>query len=155
MVLDRIRALLESCSTESPHFPPTLLYNEGWLLRLILDWFSSHSIPSHSLNFQENASWFSEALLPSTFLVRYRGDPLAENWTHADGVVGHFSVGTHGKTDLSLLKDATQFIVLETKMLSGFGGTPRSQDICKFNQNSGRSLQSSTSAQPISITITP
>jgi hypothetical protein len=119
MVFDRIRVLLESCSSEAPLFPPTLLYNEGWLLRLVLDWFSRQNIPDHPLNFQKNARWFSETLLPSAFLARHRGDPLAENWTHADGVVGHFTIGKQGKADLSLQSDATQFLVLEAKMFSG------------------------------------
>ena len=118
MVFDRIRVLLESCSDEIPLFPPTLIYNEGWLLRLVLDWFSRNKIPNHPLNFQEDARWFSEALLPSAFLSRFRGDPLAENWTHADGVVGHFSIGDQGKADLSLRHDATQLLVLEAKMFS-------------------------------------
>jgi len=33
MVFDKIRVLMESCSTETPHFLPTLLYNEGKQLR--------------------------------------------------------------------------------------------------------------------------
>ena len=118
MLFDRISILLESCSTENPCFPPTTLYNEGWLLRLVLDWFSTHDIGNHPLNFEKKARWFSEALLPSAFLARRRGDPLAESWTHADGVVGHFVIGAQGKTDLSLLPRATQLLVVEAKMFS-------------------------------------
>lgn len=111
--------MLESCVTESPLFPPTLLYNEGWLLRLVLDWFSTHRDVSHPLAFSENAQWFSEALLPSAFLARHRGDSLAESWTHADGVIGHFLIGDKNKAGLSLLPQATHFVVLEAKMFSG------------------------------------
>ncbi|HEY9707784.1 MAG TPA: hypothetical protein V6D48_06225 [Oculatellaceae cyanobacterium] len=119
MVREKITALLESCAGKSAKFPPTLLYNEGWLLRLVLDWFSSHSVPNHVLAFSENAGWFSEALLPSPFLPRHKGDPLAETWTHADGVIGHFRIGDKRKADISLLPDATQFVVLEAKLMSG------------------------------------
>jgi len=119
MEFERIRAMLESCATESPLFPPTLLYNEGWMLRLVLDWFSTHNVPDHPLNFSENAQWFSEALLPSAFLAGHERDRLAESWTHADGVVGHFSVGNGSKAGLSLRPQATQFVVLEAKMFSG------------------------------------
>ena len=119
MVMEKITALLESCIRDSPKFPPTLLYNEGWLLRLILDWFSSHPVTDHVLAFSENASWFSEALLPSPFLPRYKGDRLAETWTHADGVIGHFRIGDKRKADISLLPDATQLVVLEAKLMSG------------------------------------
>ena len=111
--------MLESCATESPLFPPTLLFNEGWLLRLVLDWFSTHRDVNHPLAFSEHAQWFSEALLPSAFLARHRGDNLAENWTHADGVVGHFSIGDKSKAGLSLLPRTTHFVVLEAKMSSG------------------------------------
>jgi len=119
MIYERIQKLLESCTTETPSFPPTLIYNEGWLLRLVLDWFFTHSVLNHPLEFHANAKWFSEALLPSAFLARFRGDPLAESWTHADGVIGHFSIGRDGKTDLSLLEDANQLVILEAKMFSG------------------------------------
>lgn len=47
VVLERIQAMLISCTTESPLFPPTDLYNETWLLRLVLDWFSRHEVPNH------------------------------------------------------------------------------------------------------------
>lgn len=118
MALERIHALLEACTTDRPLFPPTELYNEGWLLRLVLDWFSTHGVAEHPLAFDEGAGWFSEALLPSALLRRHKGDPLAEDWTHADGVVGHFQIGARGKADLSLRPDATQLVVLEAKMFS-------------------------------------
>lgn len=117
-MLQRICALLETCTSQSPLFPPTLLYNEGWLLRLVLDWFSTHQVSGHSLAFADKARWFSEALLPSAFLACHRGDRLAESRTHADGVIGHFDIGHVGKADLSLLPDATQLVILEAKMSS-------------------------------------
>lgn len=119
MIYERIQKLLESCTTETPSFPPTIIYNEGWLLRLVLDWFFTHNVPNHPLEFHANAKWFSEALLPSPFLARFRGDPLAESWTHADGVIGRFTIGKDRKTDLSLLEDANQLVILEAKMFSG------------------------------------
>jgi hypothetical protein len=123
---ERIQAMLESCASESPLFPPTLVYNEGWLLRLILDWFSTHKNINHPLAFSENTRWFSEALLPSAFLARHRGDNLAENWTHADGVVGHFLIGDKSKAGLSLLPGATHFVVLEAKISSSLSSNVKS-----------------------------
>src|SRR4051794_27670096 len=64
------------------------------------------------------ARWFSEAWLPSAFLARYRGDRLAESRTHADGVVGHFSIGDPGTAGLGLLPDARQLVVLEAKLFN-------------------------------------
>jgi hypothetical protein len=114
-----IHHLLETCAAEPSHFPPTMLYNEGWLLRLVLDWLAEHEVQGHPLRFAPGASWYSEALLPSAFIARHQGDRLAEAWTHADGVVGHFEIGSKAKSDLSIRPDATQFLVLEAKMFSG------------------------------------
>lgn len=118
MITDRIKTMLEACHGTNPLFPPTDLYNEGWLLRLLLDWFSGQDISEYPLSFPGNGKWFSEALLPTAFLPRFRKDPLGESWTHADGVIGHFNIGNTGKGDLSLSKDATHFVVLEAKMFS-------------------------------------
>lgn len=77
--LRAIQEMLDAAASEWPLFPPTLLYNEGWLLRLTLAWFAAHPGQAHPLSFSTAARWFSEALLPSAFLPRYRADKLAEN----------------------------------------------------------------------------
>jgi len=118
MIIERVAQLLEKCDTEDKHFPPTDLYNEGWMLRLVLDWFSSTRDLEHDLNCPEDGGWYSEALLPSVFLARYRGDNLAESWTHADGVIGQFLIGEKGEGDLSLPSGALHFVVIEAKMFS-------------------------------------
>ena len=99
MIIEKITSILESCTEELPKVRPTILYNEGWLLRLVLDWFSTHSAPNHPLSLSENARWFSEALLPSPFRPEHRGDSLGEAWTHADAVIGQFKIGDKGKND--------------------------------------------------------
>lgn len=115
---ERIQRMLERCSTRGTTFPPTIIYNEGWMLRIVLDWFQQNSSSNHELDVPGNGRWYSEALLPSTFLPRYRGDKFAESWTHADGVIGHFTIGDSGKGDLSLNTDAKHFVVIEAKMFS-------------------------------------
>jgi hypothetical protein len=119
MSLERIVRILESCSSEEPKLPPTILYEEGWLLRLVLDWFSTHAVVDHPLGFDEGARWRSEALLPSAFLATVKSDPLAEGWTHADGAIGHFDIGDAGKGDLALRHDAEQLVIVEAKMFAG------------------------------------
>jgi hypothetical protein len=86
------------------------------MLRSVLDWFSQNPDCSHELSFLPDATWYSEALLPSQFLPRCRGDKLAESHTHADGVTGHFKIGQSSKGELTLLKNARQFVVIEAKM---------------------------------------
>jgi hypothetical protein len=117
-MFSRIMNMLQTCDTDRGVLPPTEVYNEGWMLRLILDWFSRQSPSTHQLSFEEGARWYSEILLPSQFLPRFQKDPQAEAYTHADGVIGHFSIGRSGKGDIDLQPDAKQFVVIEAKIFS-------------------------------------
>jgi len=116
--LNIVSDLLKRCGSENNVFPPTDLYNEGWLLRIILDWFSKQEPTDHELSFSQDCSWFSEALLPSQFLARFRGDPLSESWTHADGIIGDIRIGRGGKADTSLDPEVTHLVVTEAKIFS-------------------------------------
>ncbi len=116
--VDRVCAILQSLTGEHPVLPPTELYCEGWLLRLIIDWHAHGGRSGTPFDLPDRARWFSEALLPSAFKPRYRGDPLSEARTHADGVIGHFTIGGANKAGLTLAPDATAFVVLEAKMYS-------------------------------------
>jgi hypothetical protein len=118
MPLAKINEMLRLANTENRIFSATILYNEGWLLRLVLDWFSRHRSLRHPLNFTSDARWFSEALLRSQFFARQRGDHLAETSTHADGVVGHVIIGQSARANTKLAEGATQFIVTEAKLFS-------------------------------------
>ena len=110
--------MLRLANTADRVFPATTLYNEGWLLRLVLDWFAHQRPEGHPLSLQPGARWFSEALLPSQFFARRRGDRLAEGWTHADGVIGHFVIGGAALADTTLAANAIQFVVTEAKLFS-------------------------------------
>ena len=119
---------------ESP-IRPTEVFNEGWMLRLTLDWIAAEAPSDHPLSFEEGARWSSEALLPSAFQPRHRGDELGEEWTNADGCVGHFEQRP-GRGDLLLDPDATQFMVIEAKMSSGLSrGTTRAKDFDQAARN--------------------
>jgi hypothetical protein len=117
-MFDRIIHMLQACNTDHGVLPPAEVYNEGWLLRLILDWFSRQPASDHPLSFEKGARWYSEILLPSQFLPRFQTDPQAESYTHADGVIGHFSIGRSGKGDMDLHLDAKQLVVIEAKIFS-------------------------------------
>ena len=118
-MLERISEMLKAVDGASPHFPPTVLYNENWMLRLVLDSLVRSPHEAGPVAVLPDVEWYSEALLPSAFLSRFRGDPHGESYTHADGVIGHFSIGGNGKGDLVLAEDARQFSVIEGKMFSG------------------------------------
>ena len=118
-MIDRVAHMLSRVGDPDSTLRPTELFNEGWMLRLLLDWAARSARGPHPLTFLEGARWFSEALLPSQFLPRTRGDLLAESWTHADGVIGHFTIGDVGRGDLAIQSDARQFVAVEAKMFSG------------------------------------
>ena len=117
-MFSRIIKMLQTSDTDHGVLPPTELYNEGWMLRLILDWFSRQPSSDHVLSFEKGARWYSDLLLPSQFLPRYQRDPQAETYTQADGVIGHFSVNRSEKGDIYLDPDAKQFVVVEAKIFS-------------------------------------
>ena len=129
----RISAMLFACADECPPFPPTILYNEGWMLRLCMDWFSQHKeVQGHPLSVPESGRWFSEGLIRSAFLPRKQGDKAAEGYTHADGVIGDFYIREGTKSGVSLRDDAKHFVIAEAKMSSGLSkGTA---NIKQYNQ---------------------
>jgi len=124
MVLDKIKDMLATCSEPNNVFPPTTLYNEGWMLRLVLDWFAnnSSSTGNHQLRIPNGGHWYSEALLQTQFkpVKEYRTpkDELAESHTHADGVIGQFVIGGNGKGDLVVDNNTKHIVILEAKMYS-------------------------------------
>lgn len=124
--MDILSDLLSSFDPTNPNFRPTEIYNECWLIKLVLH--QSSTIPDNNfpLGFQPGCSWFSEGLLPTAFKPRDRKDPLGEGRTNADGVIGQIQIGIKGKADLELQEGATQFTVVEAKV-----GAPFSKDTRK------------------------
>ena len=100
--LNSIAQMLRLAESEDRPFPPTLLFEEGWMLRLVLQWFAESNTTGHDLSFAPDARWYSETRLASAFLPRFRGDKLAEGYTHADGVIGQFRIGENTQAELTL-----------------------------------------------------
>ncbi|MFH0849227.1 MAG: hypothetical protein V1857_06975 [archaeon] len=98
--------MLSVADTDTAVFPPTLLYNEGWMLRIVLS-AAAKGISCLPFSFLPGSRWFSEALLYSPFLSRRQGDRLTETHTHVDGVVGHFKFVETTKTGFELTPDST------------------------------------------------
>jgi hypothetical protein len=115
--LARIISVLDAASGPGTPIPPTLLYNENWLMRLVLS-IANEGVPCLPFALEPHARWFSEARLPTRFNARGQSDKKGEPATHADGVVGHFSFATDTKASLELNPDGSQFVVLEGKMFS-------------------------------------
>lgn len=132
MIPKRILDILGTVVGETPQLPPTIVFNEGWMLRLTLDALSRLPTIRHPLGFQTGATWFSEALLPTAFRPRTQADKLSESYTHADGAVGHINVTKSGNAYLTVAKDATQFVVTEAKMFSALSSGVKNAPF--FNQ---------------------
>lgn len=107
-----IHDLLESLDT-NPMMPPTILYNEGWMLRMILDVAVKRILIDP---IPHNSTWYSEAQLRTPF-GKSRGTQFESN-THADGVVGDFIQIQDTRSGLQLAREAKSFVVLEAKMYS-------------------------------------
>lgn len=105
--------LLKQLDSDERRMPPTVLYNEGWMLRLVLNAGSHGLLPGYM---KKDTFWFSEVQLRTPF-GRARG-PKSESNTHADGVVGNFELGADTRSGLELSNEADQFIVFEAKMYS-------------------------------------
>jgi hypothetical protein len=123
---------IEKIEIQENNIQPTLLYNEGWMLRVILKWFNKNVEICHDISMKNGSKWYSEALLSSKFLPKFRGDTLAESYTHADGVYGDFIIGNNGFGDLKLKNDCRQFVIVEAKIFSKYSkGTKNAPS---FNQ---------------------
>lgn len=117
-MFNKIVNMLKNCATNDSVFPSTELYNEGWMVRIIVDWFSNYSGNQHLFSFIPESKWYSEALLPTAFRAMTKGDVLAESMARVDAVIGNFNVGNFSKVDLLLENGAEQFLVIEAKMFS-------------------------------------
>ena len=100
-------------------FNPTLIFNEGWLLRAVLRQWKL--VPGKSclpfLPFPTDATIYSEGQLYSPFAPRQRGDNLAEAHTHVDGIVGDFSIGAT-KSGIDAHADCRYLAAFEAKLYS-------------------------------------
>jgi len=107
----RLLPCLEQLATDDRRMPATHLYNEGWMLRLLLDAGWRGALPNFV---PAGADWFSEGQLRTPF--GGRGSGVSESNTRADGVVGDFKPVRSTRSGIDLEPDARRFVVLEAKM---------------------------------------
>jgi len=117
--LEKINAL--KSLIEDKNTTPTLIYNEGWMLRLVLNWLSENRENvgmNTNLKFLANSKWYSEAAIPTFFNHTNVGEGY-ETYTHADGVFGNIKE-YNGKDYLELEDPCNQFVVIEAKIFSKY-----------------------------------
>jgi len=96
---------------------PTELYNETWMLRLVLHWFGQEknrgkTFENMPIKMYPNSKWFSEGRIKTEF--------KNERHTHADGIYGKITIGEGGFSNVKLAQGCRQFVVTEAKMYSQF-----------------------------------
>lgn len=114
-------------------FPPSLLiYNEGWLLRAVLQlWASSRENKGLPFSCPKEAALFSEAQLRTPF---YKA-PLKETHTHVDGLVGDFTIRDGTKSGIDIKQDFKLLAVFEAKMYSGLAqGTTKIENYSQVSR---------------------
>ncbi len=122
-MLPEIINMLEKCDTVDSVFPSTVLYNEDWMIRITIDWFSKKLGIEHQFSLNSGSKWYSEANLPTRFsAISKSGDDLAEKMTQSDISIGNFTIGNTienvNKSVLQLTQNAKQFVVIEAKINS-------------------------------------
>ena len=122
-----VAQLLRTAATGPTRFPPTELFSEGWMLRLLMD-AHQRGLGGLPIRHMSTSTWYSEGRLESAFRPRFRGDERGEGYTHADGVIGEFRFAESTTAGLRPAPGCQQFAVLEAKMGSKLSaGTTRAR----------------------------
>lgn len=115
-MIQTIANILSRCSNSTSNISPTILYNEGWMTRLLVAVSIDTGIQFQDIDFGKIQYWYSEGLLSSPFLAKTRTDTLAEGYTHADMTLGDFMVDSSNRGDISIKGSDGIFGVIEAKM---------------------------------------
>ena len=115
-MIETVTRILSRCSTPKTNICPTILYNEGWMTRLLVSISTDAGLQFNGIDFSNIRHWYSEGLLSSPFLARNRSDCLAEGYTHADMALGDFRVDASNRGDITIEGTDGIFGVIEAKM---------------------------------------
>ena len=127
-------------------FPETLIFNEGWLLRLVLrEWLAgSGGSQLGFLPFPDGVTAYSEGQLYTPF----RGGSHPERNTHVDGIVGDFSI-TDTKSGIVLKSDFRYVAAFEAKLFSRIeSGVKNAPDFDQVSRTAACLINSILLAEP-------
>lgn len=93
---------------------PTIIYNEGWMVRLLVEYSIRENICLHDIHFEKFENWTSEALISSPFI---KAPKLREGYTHVDIAFGDFTINYQERGEL-VFNSPKLFGVIEAKMKS-------------------------------------
>jgi hypothetical protein len=105
-------------------FAETLIFNEGWLLRSVLQaWRTGQDRPGPPfLPSPAGAKIYSEGQLRTPFKARFKGDPAAETHSRVDGIAGFFSLAEGTKQGIALAPGCRYVAAFEAKLYSPIAG---------------------------------
>lgn len=103
--------------------PKTTIYNEDWLLRILLYFLKNDDnlkdLTAPYLPFAERAKIYSKAQLYTPFAQRTNEDKTGEDNVNVDGVAGEWTNISGTKLLIQLDKNFSYITVFESKILSG------------------------------------
>lgn len=130
-MLEKIKAL----NMLSENINPTIIYNEGWIVRLLVIESMLEKITIENIEFGKlaNKKWSSEALIASPFVTTKIN---REGYTHADIILGDFDVN-YGERGEVVLTDIPEILgIIEAKMGSNLSkGTVNAPDYNQASRN--------------------
>lgn len=128
-----ILEIIKSIETTKANVNPTQIYNEGWMIRLLVFYSKQENIKLKEIDFSLTNNWTSEALLSSPFL---KVSKIREGYTHTDIALGDFEVNYKDRGQIIVNSDAKQFGVIEAKMKSPLSkGTSNADDYNQASRN--------------------
>ncbi len=123
--------IISSIETNSPNLNPTVIYNEGWMTRILVNQSLKEKTKLPGLDFGEIINWTSEALISSPFV---QAPKFKEGYTHADIALGHFKVDYQNRGEIIINDSAKVFGIIEAKMGSNL--SQRTKHFDNYNQAS-------------------
>lgn len=129
--MQNIIDIINSIDSEFPNINPTLIYNEGWMTRLLVRQSLKEKIKLKSLNFGDISNWTSEALISSPFI---KAKKHREGYTHANIALGDFNVTYENRGEIIIPDNAKIFGIIEAKMGSDL--SKKTANTINYNQAS-------------------
>ena len=130
--IEKIKAL--SILTEGIN--PTIIYNEGWMIRLLVieSMIEKLVIRDIDFGFLAQKNWSSEALIASPFVEKNIKN--REGYTHADIILGDFTVNYSERGEVKINDSAKILGIIEAKMGSDLSlGTSNANDYNQASRN--------------------
>lgn len=125
--------IISTIDTGFPNINPTIIYNEGWMSRLLVNQSLKERTQLKGIDFGEIVHWTSEALIASPFTS---AETFREGYTHADIALGDFEVDYVKRGEISIPNSANIFGIIEAKMGSNLSqGTTHFKNYNQASRN--------------------